>query len=696
MALQADQASASTTSIEKVENDESDLRSSDLAPHDANVEEFGPRYADLPMEILIKIFSYLTSSDRREAGLACRRWCEAAHHAPFLDGLWLVLERIHFDESELPMRLLLHSPHHFPNIELRGVDFEQLGNFFPQFGPHIRRIAFVDCNLQLRTLYDILSHLSGLRSLSIRYYRNLSFVRFENPTERAALRQTLSSVTELSLVNFRHFTDAILDQLVEIMPSLCSLRLESCLVPFQYNKQMIDERKLCIGMPRVFVCCRRTTQDRSLEVLASMAPELQLKRLELTHTKMRHQGPMLGTLLRTQANHLQHLNLSHSYQLTDSCLVQICQELPGLRVLKMRGCRTISNQGVRELSQLTQLEVLDISNCKAINGEGILDGIASKKNDVLRELYIRELNLTERSIIAITETLGELRVLDIGYCFQGMSDLCMQLICRNLVRLTQLALDSCTKMWDVGLTGLGMVQHVHMVAVRNGIQYAQQEAAASEAEEAPPEPTVPLTLPFRNSLRSRAEQEIVNAPKRQRMEVMQQKESLSQQASSSTAAFSGYSIERLQQLRVLNLAGCNSLTDVSLLFNFRLVELRELSLARCKQLTHEGIQAVVRRCSAIEQLDLSECCNIKDETVLQVVIHLRRLRVLSLRGCYQLTDYSLDHFACHCHRLRVLDVRDCKQMDGEPARRLVNLKQLTTLRKSEHKVERKCPRVRRE
>ncbi|KFB51188.1 f-box/lrr protein, putative [Anopheles sinensis] len=129
-----------------------------------------------------------------------------------------------------------------------------------------------------------------------------------------------------------------------------------------------------------------------------------------------------------------------------------------------------------------------------------------------------------------------------------------------------------------------------------------------------------------------------------------------------------------------------SLTDVSLLFNFRLVELRELSLARCKQLTHEGIQALVRGCPAIEQLDLSECCNIKDETVRQIVIHLRRLRVLSLYGCYQLTDYSLDHIACHCHRLRVLDVRDCKQMDGDPARRLVNLKQLTTIRKSEHKV----------
>ncbi|XP_058129642.1 uncharacterized protein LOC131286568 [Anopheles ziemanni] len=709
MAFRAGLTSFRSRSIEK---DESELRSPDLAPYDANYDEFGPRYADLPMEILIKMFSYLTPSDRREAGLTCRRWCEAAHHTVFLDGFWLVLQRIQFDVNELPVQLLLDSFRHFPNIELREVDFERLGNFFQQFGPLIRRITFDTCDLQERTLFAILSHLSGLRSLTIRSCRDLFMcvLLFENPTERVALRQTLSSVTELSLANIQYLSDAILHRLVEIMPSLCSLGLAGCnvsfhpglyrkfypgdrkqpsesVLTFQYISQVIGERKAFI---RTLDFSHTLVDDNALEVLAAMAPELQLERLELERCEQLS-GRGLRTLLRTQANHLQHLNLSRSYRVTDSCLVQICQELPELRVLKMRECRAISNQGVRQLSQLTQLEVLDISYCKAINGEGIVDGIASKKNDVLRELYIGGLDLSERSIIAITETLGELRVLDLGYCFHAMSDLCVQFICRNLVRLTHLTLDGCRKVSDGGLTGLGMlgqVQH-HMQAATedpstegNGTQNAQQEAAAPEAEEAQPEPTVPPVQPFRISLRSRAEQEIVKDAerKRQLMEAMQQKESMSQQASSSTAAFSGYSIERLQQLRVLNLAGCNSLTDVSLLFNFRLVELRKLSLAACKQFTHEGVHALVRGCPAIEELDLSECYNIKDEAVRQIVIHLRRLRVLSLRGCYQLTDYSLDYIACHCHRLRVLDVRGCKQMDGEPARRLVNLKQLTTIR----------------
>uniref|UniRef100_A0AAG5DIU5 F-box domain-containing protein n=1 Tax=Anopheles atroparvus TaxID=41427 RepID=A0AAG5DIU5_ANOAO len=719
MAFRAGIGSFRTRSIGK---DGTELRSPELLPpYDANFDEFGPRYADLPMEILVNIFSYLTPSDRREAGLTCHRWCEAAHHTAFLDRFWLVLQRIQFDANEPPVRMLLDSFRHFPNVQLREVDFERLGNYFQQFGPHIRRIAFDACDLQERALFAILSHLAGLRSLSIRSCRDLFMcvLLFENPTERAALRQTLSGVTELSLAHIQYLSDAILHRLMEIMPSLTSLGLPGCnvsfhpglyrkfypgdrkqpsesVLTFQYIAQVIDERKALL---RTLDFSQTLVDDNALEVLAAMGPELQLERLELERCEQLS-GRGLGTLLRVQAAHLRELNLSRSYRVTDSCLVQICQEVPGLRVLKMRECRAISNQGVRQVVQLAQLEVLDVSYCKAINGEGILEGIASKRNETLRELYIGGLDLSERSIIAITENLPELRVLDLGYCFHAMSDLCLQFICRNMVRLTHLTLDGCRKVSDGGLTGLGMLGQMQRylqadtevppesdpaIVAGNGQQSAEngQASASPPAEER--QPAVPQAPPFRISLRSRAEQEIVNDAerKRQLMEAMQQKESLKQQASSSsssTAAFSGYSIERLQQLHVLNLAGCNSLTDVSLLFNFRLLELRELSLSACKQFTHEGIQALVRGCPAIEKLDLSECFNIKDEAVRQIVLHLHRLRELSLRGCYQLTDYSLDYIACHCHRLRVLDVRGCKQIDGEPARRLANLPQLTTIR----------------
>ncbi|XP_053677105.1 dynein regulatory complex subunit 6-like [Anopheles nili] len=696
---------------------DSTARRSDYSSLSGSFDEFGPRYADLPMEILVKILTYLTPSDRREASQTCRRWSEASHHTAFLESFWLVLHRQPFDVNAPPVRDLLHSFRQFPNVQLSEVDFERVGNFFAHFGPHIRRIAFRTCEIQERDLTAILHCLPALRSLTIESCRDLFMcVRlFENATERAVLQQTLVNVTELALTHNQYLSDAILNRLVEIMPSLRVLILagshisfhkglyrkfypgdgkqpSESVLTFHYISQLIEERKHSL---RALDFSETLVDDNALEVLAAMSPALHLERLELNRCEqLSSRG--LATLLTAQAAHLQHLDLSKTFRLTDSCLLQICRELSGLRVLKMRQCRALSNQGVRELVQLSALQVLDISYCDEINGQGILEGIASKPNNTLRELHVRALNLCERSIIAITEHLPALRVLDLGYCFHAVSDLCVQFIFRNLVRLTELDLESCRKLSDGGLTGLGMLQAIqhHDQSKHQRVDEQPGPPVVSNGNAAPIEPDSPPppmqdpeppkppqpAQPVRISLRSRAEQEIVDDAERKKLllEAMNRKDNRPSEPGDGSS-FSGYSIGRLRQLRVLNLTGCNRLTDVSLLCNFRLVELRELSLAQCQQISLDGIRALVQGCPAIEQLDLSECHSISDRAVEQITSRLGRLRWLSLRRCYQLTDFSLDYIACHCRRLRELDVRGCKHMCADPAMRLVSLPLLTTI-----------------
>uniref|UniRef100_A0A182JYE3 F-box domain-containing protein n=1 Tax=Anopheles christyi TaxID=43041 RepID=A0A182JYE3_9DIPT len=669
--------------------------------------------------ILVKIFTYLTPADRREASQTCRRWCEASHHTAFLENFWLVLHRQPFDVNAAPVRDLLHSFRHFPNIHLSEVDFERIGNFFNHFGPHIRRVVFRACEMQERDLTAILRCLPALRALTIQSCRDLFMcVRlFEDAAERSSLRQTLSNVTELSLTHNQYLSDAILHRMVEIMPSLRTLALAGChisfhkglyrkfypgdgkqpsesVLTFHYVSQLIEERKSSL---RALDFGETLVDDNALEALAAMSPELCLERLELNRCEqLSSRG--LGTLITAQANHLQHLNLSKTFRLTDSCLLQICRELTGLRVLKMRECRALSNQGVRELVQLPALEVLDISYCEDVNGAGLLEGIASRPNQTLKELRVRALNLCERSIIAISENLSALRILDLGYCFHAVSDLCVQFIFRNLVQLTELDLESCRKLSDEGLTGLGMLPIIQRheqqqqqpdSAVQAGstIGNGNVEPGVSDDPVRPPtpEPEQPLqvaTAHVRISLRSRAEREIVEDAerKKQLLEAMQRKNNLqSARDEDDSTAFSGYSIGKLQQLRVLNLTGCNRLTDVTLLCNFKLVELRDLYLAQCQQISVDGVRALVRGCPAIERLDLSECHSINDRAVEQIACHLHRLRTLSLRRCYQLTDFSLDYIACHGRRLRELDVRGCKHMCADPAMRLVNLPLLATI-----------------
>ncbi|XP_061512898.1 F-box and leucine-rich repeat protein 13-like [Anopheles gambiae] len=719
MALREGLGSRSTSSSLRLEEDSAGRRTN-FSSFSSSFDEFGPPYADLPMEILVKIFTYLTPSDRREASQTCRRWCEASHHTAFLENFWLVLHRQPFDANGPPVRDLLQSFRHFPNVHLSEVDFERIGNFFTHFGPHIRRIVLRACEIQERDLTAILRRLPALRALTIESCRDLFMcVRlFEDAAEREELRQTLSNVTDLSLTHNQYLSDAILHRMVEIMPSLRALALAGChisfhkglyrkfypgdgkqpsesVLTFHYVSQLIEQRK---GSLRALDFGETLVDDNALEVLAGMSPALCLERLELNRCEqLSSRG--LGTLITAQAAHLQHLNLSKTFRLTDSCLLQICRELRGLRVLKMRECRALSNQGVRELVQLPALEVLDISYCEDVNGAGLLEGIASRPNETLRELRVRALNLCERSIIAISEQLSALRILDLGYCFHAVSDLCVQFIFRNLVRLTELDLESCRKLSDEGLTGLGMLPIIQRheqqqqqqqqttaqsgASLGNGSVEGNAAPADDQARPASPEPEPALqaaTAHMRISLRSRAEREIVEDAerKKQLLEAMQRKDNL-QSARDDGTTFSGYSIGRLQQLRVLNLTGCNRLTDVTLLCNFKLLELRDLYLAQCQQISVDGIRALVRGCPAVERLDLSECHSINDRAVEQIAFHLHRLRTLSLRRCYQLTDFSLDYIACHARRLRELDVRGCKHMCADPAMRLVNLPLLATI-----------------
>ncbi|XP_050090555.1 dynein regulatory complex subunit 6-like [Anopheles aquasalis] len=679
-------------------------------------DEFGPQYADLPMEILVKIFTYLNASDRCVAGQTCQRWLEATQHNHFRERLWLALHRTTFDTNVAPMADLLASSRTFPNLSFSEVDFERVGNFFERFGGTIRRIEFRACEIQERTLYNILRHLSGLRSLTIHSCRDLFMcIRlFEDPTERAELMRTLANVRELRLTNNQYLSDATLHRFCEVMPSLAVLDLSGChisfhkglyrkfypasngqqpsesVLTFHYISRLIEERKqklLVLNFSETLI------DDSALELLTGLQPDLRLERLELNQCEqLSPRG--LEALLHTQTNTLTQLHLTRAYRLTDTCLQQICHELPALRVLRMRECRALSDQGVRELAHLRALEVLDVSYCRDITGEGLLAGLVAQSqrpNCSLRELHIRALNhLSVHAIVELTKWLPELRLFDLGFHHQSMFEIAMQHIFRNLVRLTHLDLEHCDYVSDNGMTGIGMGPLVADGDGRSEAYVPRVDAEVRQAE-TPNTPNVPVAdpiqpPPMRISIRSRAEQQIVEeAERKQRLMAFINTRQPTTAAASKTSAktddqtTNGYSISRLRQLRILNLTRCNQLTDVSLLCDFRLPELQQLSLAQCSQISVDGIRALVRSCPSIEQLDLSECHSLNDRAVELITEHLPRLRTLSLRRCHQLTDFSLDYIACHARQLRMLDVRGCKHMCEDPAMRLVSLPLLTTI-----------------
>lgn len=103
--------------------------------------------------------------------------------------------------------------------------------------------------------------------------------------------------------------------------------------------------------------------------------------------------------------------------------------------------------------------------------------------------------------------------------------------------------------------------------------------------------------PFQISLRSRAEEDIVNDAKRKKTMLHMCEQPLNTEKPINC---SSYSIVRLKGLRHLNVASCNRISDVSLKYAFDFVELETLNLSKCQQISAIGIERVLVKCPSIK------------------------------------------------------------------------------------------------
>lgn len=178
--------------------------------------------------------------------------------------------------------------------------------------------------------------------------------------------------------------------------------------------------------------------------------------------------------------------------------------------------------------------------------------------------------------------------------------------------------------------------------------------------------------PLHISLRSKAEEDIVNDAKRKKTMLTM----CEQPVNKEEINCSPYSIARLKGLRTLNLTSCNRISDVSLKYTFDFNELKTLSLSKCQQVSAVGVECCLAKCPSIEELNLTECHNLTDQAIEMITMKLKRLTHLHLERCSQLTDFSLDSIALNCKRLKYLDVRSCRSMCSEPNLRLEHMRSL--------------------
>lgn len=285
------------------------------------------------------------------------------------------------------------------------------------------------------------------------------------------LSEKLLNLKELSLASNRYLSDALFNRLVNICPNMMSLSLSGCQISFHsglYKKfyptnstiPHVSESVLTFYNISHFL----ERQAKRLKYLSfgstlidgtALVTLSTIKDLELESLKLHNCDQLTNVGIRSLTEHqisLKVLDVSFCTRVTDASLVCICKNLANLESLNIRRCRAVTDHGIKQLRRLEHLRELDISECEQLTGDCITKGLCGTEmeddqqdqdspeansqdpsqspqtqeqrrfNSNLEKLYANALNLDEKSIISIANNCPKLVTLDVGYCFNAVTD----------------------------------------------------------------------------------------------------------------------------------------------------------------------------------------------------------------------------------------------------------------------------------
>ncbi|XP_017472946.1 PREDICTED: EIN3-binding F-box protein 2 [Rhagoletis zephyria] len=641
-------------------------------------------YGELPMEIILHIFRYLSAADMQIAGRTCQRWREATFNTEFTKRVLVRFSKLCLSDMLTPAKDYAKSEMPFRNFCFEEISFGPVQQAMSHIGSTAKEIIFDNVDIGVKQFCEIMRLLPNITSLKITHCSQLfmsgSFLENEPGL-------SFANIHHLSLSDNQYISDAILMRLTEMLESIYSLDLSGCHIAYHNAIQ----RRFYPNEGDILPCESILTFKFIIRILALHhehirclnfsntligAPalsalcelergELHLHRLGLA--KCRQLNAISLNLLLTSQTNLLVLDLSDTICVNDSCLDVIVKSVSSLQELNIAGCVNISNEGASLLNKLKNLKHLNVSRCDGIQSDGLTNGVAATLNVTLLILHMSHIQVCEEAIKVLAKNLPELRVLNLGYCVNGVTDESVQSIIQNLRWLRELSLESCFRITDAALTGINITQLVRAPNLRNSLDGIQSYSNLENRDCLNKSNQL-----FKISLRSKAEEEIVRDANRKKAMFEAYELNLIEECSTD-----GYNLKHLKGLKSLNLSSCNKISDVSLKYGIQFLELRHLSLSNCQQISLIGVQQMVKDCPSIEILDLSDCESINDKAIQIITKALTRLRILHISGCSQLTDHSLDAILVNCKNLQTLSIHRCPRICTDIEERLA---EMTTLR----------------
>uniref|UniRef100_A0A1Q3FJA7 Putative f-box/lrr protein n=1 Tax=Culex tarsalis TaxID=7177 RepID=A0A1Q3FJA7_CULTA len=553
---------------------------------------------NLPMEILIHIFTFIRPSDRNSAALTCRRWFEALRHPQFLNATCFHFERIEVCDSKSPIQIFLDSFRHFTNIKLTRVQFSGETAFWDYFGAYIREITFDNCALTKPKLCNIVGCLPNLERLNLidcdELFKCWHPVEFQDMIHCKRL-------THLGLRKCSAFNEDHLNYLIAMAPRISSLEISKCL------KELDPNQRVHILSHILRILKIHKHQMKSVNFSYTMYDDLFLKQfaeiesMSLSNISLSFfarapiKDPGIIDILRKHT-HLVHLDLTSFLNLTDFALVEIADSMPLLKTLKLNGCWLLTDFGIGEIRKLHKLTILDLSDCDRITDEGFMKAIINKSRTKMRELHLSMLpGISEGMILKICLTLVNLTVVD--FCGSNcVNDTSIQYMFSYLRMLRILRLNGCVKISDAGLTGINLdrpaieiwnEQQTFSLDMLQGLQELQISGCSKVTD-----------LALKTCFKLVELREI----------------NLSHCVDITVEGIEAM-VLNCPSLEMMDLSDCHLLDDRAIdLISKHLIRLKELKLLRLPLLTAKSVYAILKNCKLLRNINLRGCHKLPRDT----------------------------------------------------------------------------------
>uniref|UniRef100_A0A8C6K7B3 F-box/LRR-repeat protein 15-like leucin rich repeat domain-containing protein n=1 Tax=Melopsittacus undulatus TaxID=13146 RepID=A0A8C6K7B3_MELUD len=392
----------------------------------------------------------------------------------------------------------------------------------------------------------------GCRSL---LYLNLSYTDITNGTLR--LLPSFPNLQHLSLAHCRKFTDKGLLYLGtgKGCHKLIYLDLSGCIQISVDGFKNIARG--CSGIQNLLINQMPALTDRCIEAVVE-------KCQQITSVVFLDSPRLSDTTFKALAEcKLVKVSIEGNNQITDLSFKLMSKCCPYIRHIHIADCRRITDAGLKMISPLKHILVLNIADCISISDEGVVPFVRGSSGAKLRELNLTNcIHVTDASVTEIAQSAIELQHISNIPNMQYISNGLRALGCHGKIK--ELSISECKNISDTGIQEFC-----------KGTKYLEQ---------------------FHVSCCPQLTDEAVK-----------------------TLAF------HCQRLTSVNLAGCPKMTDTCIKYLAAACHyLHFLDVSGCIHLTDKALKYLWKGCEQLQVLKMLFCRNITKQAVLKYTAKLEK------------------------------------------------------------------------